>query len=106
MQGGSSSNNIISTLDKNDSPSLIDKIIKRNKSINSRSFNLEEVVNINKDIQTLNQEALQLLSPKILYKSKTWTKDTSFYKHTWEDFLEVNDTNKAIVPLIHHTTAQ
>ena len=28
MQGSSSSNNIISTLDKNDSPSLIDKIIK------------------------------------------------------------------------------
>ena len=61
---GSSSNNIVSTLDKNDSPSLIDKIIMRNRCINSKSFNLEEVVNVKKDIQILNQEALQLLSPK------------------------------------------
>ena len=45
------------------------------------------MVNINKDIQTLNQEALQLLSPKVLYKSKTWTKDTSLYIHTQEDFF-------------------
>ena len=105
MQGDSSSN-IISTLDKNESHSLIDKIIKRNNSTNNKSFNLEEVVNVNRDIQVLNQEALQLLSPKVLYKSKTWTKDTSLYKHTREDFLEVNDTNKAIVPLMHHTAAQ
>ena len=55
IKQGSSSNNIVSTLDKNDSPSLIDKIIKRNRSIYSRSFNLEEVVNVNKDIQILNQ---------------------------------------------------
>jgi hypothetical protein len=68
-----------------------------NKSQEADNIELEEVLDINQDIDNFRTNTSTILKPELLYKKKTFLKDTSLYRHVSERRIMCREGEKIIL---------
>jgi hypothetical protein len=93
--GSSSRNFLIKLFNKSQEADNIE--LEEVLHINQDNIELEEVLHINQDIDNFRTNIFTILKPELLYKKKTYLKDTSLYRHVSERRIMCREREKVIL---------
>jgi len=76
------------------------------KSSRPSSHQLDEIIDVDRDIEIFKQNKLKLLNPQVLYNTGLFSSTTHLYRHYREEQLSVSENDSESINLISKESIQ